>query len=152
MLKWLHKIIIGWIELIYSFSNAGYRISNNNQRQFSAYLSSYKKQLSHFMYTHYTHTRIRRLFDIVIDYPDSKPALDDLKLCLSKTQLRSHVIKSLRSSIEQRLLHPGVNTSDILTAYVSAIKVSYQNQNGYLVLVLIFILLLIKYGYHNINI
>lgn len=75
------------------------------------------------MYTHYTHTRIKRLFDIVIDYPDSRPALDDLKICLSKTQLRSHVIKSLRSSIEQRLLHPGVNTSDILTAYVSAIKV-----------------------------
>lgn len=75
------------------------------------------------MYTHYTHTRIKRLFDIVIDYPESKPALDDLKLCLSKTQLRSHVIKSLRTSIEQRLLHPGVNTSDIITAYVSAIKV-----------------------------
>lgn len=74
------------------------------------------------MYTHYTHTRIKRLFDIVVDYPDSRPALDDLKLCLAKTQLRSHVVKSLKASIEQRLLHPGVNTSDIISAYVSAIK------------------------------
>jgi anaphase-promoting complex subunit 2 len=74
------------------------------------------------MYTHYAHIRIRRLFDIVIDYPDSKDAIEDLKLCLEKTNLRSFVINSLKTSIEQRLLHPGVNTSDILTAYVSAIK------------------------------
>lgn len=74
------------------------------------------------MYTHYAHIRIKRLFDIVIDYPDSKDAIEDLKLCLEKTNLRSYVINSLKTSIEQRLLHPGVNTSDILTAYVSAIK------------------------------
>lgn len=115
----MNKIIIGWIELIYSCSSD---TGEQQNQQFASYLTSYKKQLAHFMYTHYTHTRIKRLFDIVIDYPDSRPALDDLKLCLSKTQLRALVIKSLRASIEQRLLHPGVNTSDILTAYVSAIK------------------------------
>lgn len=96
--------------------------TESNCTKFEEYLLNYKKQLSHFMYTHYTHTRIKRLFDIVIDFPDSKNAIDDLKICLSKTNQRANVIKSLRSSIEQRLLHPGVNTSDILTAYVSAIK------------------------------
>ena len=29
---------------------------------------------------------------------------------------------SLRAALESRLLHPGVNTQDILTAYVSAIR------------------------------
>jgi anaphase-promoting complex subunit 2 len=90
--------------------------------RFDQYLSNYKKQLAHFMYTHYAHVRIRRLFDIIIDFPDSRNSIDDLKLCLAKTNLRTHVIKSLTSSIEQRLLHPGVGTSDILTAYVAAIK------------------------------
>ena len=66
------------------------------------------------MYTHYAHIRIKRLFDIVIDFPDSRNAVEDLKLCLEKTNLRSHVIKSLKASIEQRLLHPGVNTSDVI--------------------------------------
>jgi anaphase-promoting complex subunit 2 len=66
------------------------------------------------MYTHYAHTRIKRLFDIVIDFPDSRNAVEDLRLCLEKTNLRSHVIKSLKASIEQRLLHPGVNTSDVM--------------------------------------
>lgn len=74
------------------------------------------------MYTYYGHIRIKRLFDIIVDFPDSKNAIDDLKICLTKTNLRPHLINNLKSSIEQRLLHPGVNTSDILTAYVSAIK------------------------------
>lgn len=134
---WLEKIIIGWIKLIYS-SSKQFSVPSNlcnlytaseftNTRgaigpKFDQYLTSYKKQLAHFMYTHYAHIRIKRLFDIVIDFPESKNAVDDLKICLEKTNLRAHVIKSLKCSIEQRLLHPGVNTSDILTAYVSAIK------------------------------
>jgi anaphase-promoting complex subunit 2 len=56
------------------------------------------------MYTHYGFIRINRLFDIIIDYPDSKNAIDDLKVCIQKTNLRSNVIKSLKSSIEQRLV------------------------------------------------
>lgn len=135
LFKWLEKIIIGWIKLIYS-SSSQFNVPSNlanlisdpaKSRQgigarFDQYLTSYKKQLAHFMYTHYAHIRIKRLFDIVIDFPDSKNAVDDLKVCLEKTNLRAYVVKSLKASIEQRLLHPGVNTSDILTAYVSAIK------------------------------
>ena len=90
--------------------------------KFEEYLLNYKKQLAHFMYTHYANIRIKRLFAIVIDFPDSKNAIEDLKICLSKTNLRSYLIKDLKQSIEQRLLHPGVNTSTILTGYVSAIK------------------------------
>ena len=56
------------------------------------------------MYTHYGFIRINRLFDIIIDYPDSKNAIDDLKVCIQKTNLRSNVIKSLKGSIEQRLI------------------------------------------------
>lgn len=119
-IKWLERIIIGWIKLIYSSSgqytapaNLSSLITNPvNMKQgigakFDQNLINYKKQLSHFMYSHYAHIRIKRLFDIVIDFPDSKSAVDDLKICLEKTNLRTHVIKSLKSSIEQRLLHPG---------------------------------------------
>ena len=108
--EWLNKIILGWIRLIYS--------TQSNLE----HLQDYKKQLLHFMYTNYAYCRIRRLFEIVIDFPDSKNAVQDLKICLSKTNLRSNLVKSLKQSIEERLLHPGVNTSDIITAYVSAIK------------------------------
>ena len=56
------------------------------------------------MYTHYGYIRINRLFDIIIDYPDSKNAIEDLKVCAEKTNLRANIMKSLKSSIEQRLI------------------------------------------------
>lgn len=57
-----------------------------------------------------------------IDFPDSMPAIQDLKLCLEKLDLKVHLVKSVKESLEKRLLHPGVNTTDILTGYVAAIK------------------------------
>ncbi len=116
--QWLDRAIIGWIRLIYSTSNF-----DSDDSTFDQYLSNYKKQLAHFMYTYYAKSRINRLFDIVIDYPDSKNAIEDLKICLQKTNLRANVIKSLKSSIEQRLLHPGVGTCDIMSV-LNTLKIS----------------------------
>lgn len=41
---------------------------------------------------------------------------------MEKVDLRNFLIKSVKQSLEKRLLHPGVNTTDILTGYVAAIK------------------------------
>lgn len=41
--------------------------------------------------------RIRELFDILVEYPDSEPALCDLKQCMIKVNLRSFLITSLKS-------------------------------------------------------
>ena len=41
--------------------------------------------------------RISELFDILVEYPDSEPALCDLKQCMDKVQLRSFLITSLKS-------------------------------------------------------
>lgn len=46
----------------------------------------------------------------------------DLKKILAKLDLKVKLVKSLKSSLEKRLLHPGVKTEDILTGYVAAIK------------------------------
>lgn len=42
--------------------------------------------------------------------------------CLSKTDLRAHLVNSLRSLMERRLLHPGADTKDIITQYIATIK------------------------------
>ncbi len=68
-------------------------------------------------------SRISELFDILVDFPDSEAALHDLRACLGKVNLRTNLIASLKTAFEQRLLHPGVDTADIITQYVSAIKV-----------------------------
>ncbi|GJE99308.1 Anaphase-promoting complex subunit 2 domain-containing protein [Phanerochaete sordida] len=66
--------------------------------------------------------RTREIFDIIIDYPDSRPALDDMKECLQRVDQRSQLVQSLRKANRRRLLHPGADTKLILTQYVSIIR------------------------------
>lgn len=58
----------------------------------------------------------------ILDFPDSLPAVLDLRKCLAKLDLKVKLVQSLQKSLEKRLLHPGVKTADILTGYVAAIK------------------------------
>uniref|UniRef100_A0A4W5P100 Anaphase-promoting complex subunit 2 n=1 Tax=Hucho hucho TaxID=62062 RepID=A0A4W5P100_9TELE len=70
----------------------------------------------------YVNMRIEELFSIIRDFPESKPAIEDLKFCLERTNQRQQLLTSLKTAFETRLLHPGVHTSDIITVYISAIK------------------------------
>ncbi|GAB0091799.1 Anaphase-promoting complex subunit 2 [Sergentomyia squamirostris] len=64
----------------------------------------------------------KKFFLSTLDIADAKPAIDDLKVCFEKVDLRPHLVQTLKLALETRLLHPGVDTADILTGYVSAIK------------------------------
>ncbi|EIW59111.1 ubiquitin-protein ligase [Trametes versicolor FP-101664 SS1] len=89
--------------------------------------------------------RIQEIFDIIIDFPDSQSALLDLKVassrpgfdnyemmvnrvrgriqeCLQRVDQRSQLVINLRKANKKRLLHPGADTKDILTQYVSIIR------------------------------
>jgi len=81
------------------------------------------ERLSYFMYESLADARICQLFDIIVEFPDSKAALEDLRECMSRvTDMRPRLIVSLKSALETRLLHPGVNTTEILTFYIEAIR------------------------------
>ena len=82
---------------------------------------SRKKLLKH-LYNTYTKASIEQLFNIIIEFPDSQPALKDLRNCLVHTDLRIHLTSSLKQVLDAKLLHPGVNTAKILTAYIPAIR------------------------------
>ena len=71
-------------------------------------LKEFKDTLRQYMYENYARTLIDQLFSIIIDYPESEPAILDLKNCLMKTDLRSHLVISLKDALESRLLHPGL--------------------------------------------
>ncbi|KAF8610388.1 Cullin [Ceratobasidium sp. AG-I] len=66
--------------------------------------------------------RTSEIFDIIVDYPDSKVALMDLKECMERADGRSNLVQTLRKLNKKRLLHPGADTKDILTQYVSTIR------------------------------
>lgn len=117
--NWLDTTVMSWLIRIYC---AGSSKPPPDDKNIHNAISKFKQKLSYFLYHSYTKLRIDQLFNIIIEYPDSQPAVDDIKLCLEKTDLRSTLCKKLQSALETRLLHPGVNTPDILTAYISTIR------------------------------
>ncbi|XP_030745071.1 anaphase-promoting complex subunit 2 [Sitophilus oryzae] len=111
--RWLHSIVIAWLKEIYSFDS--YQPLND-------YMEMFEKKLVDYLYNAYTKLRINQLFNIVIEYPESLPALEDVRLCLPRTDLKPMLTTKLQKAMETRLLHPGVSTIDILTAYVATIR------------------------------
>ncbi|PIA32550.1 hypothetical protein AQUCO_04400028v1 [Aquilegia coerulea] len=86
-------------------------------------LVRWQLRLEYFAYETLQELRIGKLFEIIVDYPDSCPAIDDLKQCLKYTGQHSKLVESFISSLRCRLLTAGASTSDILHQYVSTIKV-----------------------------
>ncbi|KAF5200002.1 Anaphase-promoting complex subunit [Thalictrum thalictroides] len=86
-------------------------------------LVRWKLRLEYFAYEILQDLRIAKLFEIIVDYPDSSPAIDDLKQCLKYTGQHSKLVESFISSLRNRLLTAGASTTDILHQYVSTIKV-----------------------------
>ena len=64
--------------------------------------------------------RIEQLFNIIIEYPESEPALVDLKQCLEKINLRTELVTSLKTALETRLLHPGTQRCRTVVNYECA--------------------------------
>lgn len=82
----------------------------------------WRLRLHFFAYETLGDLRITELFDIIVDYPESLPAIEDLRQCLTNTRHHSKLIDSFRTSLRQRLLTAGAATTDILLQYVSTIK------------------------------
>ncbi|KAJ2960084.1 hypothetical protein NQZ79_g4460 [Umbelopsis isabellina] len=62
------------------------------------------------------------IFSIIVDYPTSLPAVEDLKVALEKTSKEDALREKLLSELGSRLLHQGASTSDILHQYLSCIR------------------------------
>jgi anaphase-promoting complex subunit 2 len=88
----------------------------------AASLPTWRARLEYALCTALGALRCDELFDIVVDFPDSRPALHDLAACLATTSLAASLAASFRDALARRLLHAGAATSDILAQYVSAIK------------------------------
>lgn len=68
-----------------------------------------------FVYEDVGEMRISQFFDMVVDWPDSLPALRDVKESLAHTNLQSHFISSFRTANQQRLLHAGMPSARVYT-------------------------------------
>jgi anaphase-promoting complex subunit 2 len=66
--------------------------------------------------------RIQELFDIVLAWPASRPALDDLRATITTAARRKQLTNSFSRALQTRLLHPGCSTPEILQTYISIIR------------------------------
>lgn len=64
------------------------------------------------------------LFDLVRDYPETKAVFEDIKKCDFVTVGKGRLMleRRLRESLQVRLIHSGVNTSVLITMYLSLVE------------------------------
>jgi len=80
------------------------------------------RRLEYFAHETFGALRCNEFFDIVTSFPDSIPAVDDLKRCLARTHANRELVSTISESLKRRLLHSGANTNSILLVYVRLIK------------------------------
>jgi anaphase-promoting complex subunit 2 len=66
--------------------------------------------------------RVDELFDIVVEWDDTKSGIDDLKHYITNPATRTYLTSSFNNVLSTRLLHPGASTVEILQLYISIIR------------------------------
>ncbi|KAJ3771281.1 hypothetical protein FB446DRAFT_741057 [Lentinula raphanica] len=113
--KWMTDKVVPWMLLMYA-RNA---TTADDAR---AMLQNVGSRFDFHMAKTLCDLRTKEIFDIIIDYPDSSGALQDLKECMHRVDQRASLVHTLRKANQKRLLHPGADTRLILTQYVAIIK------------------------------
>jgi anaphase-promoting complex subunit 2 len=111
---WTEENIFSWLNILFEDADAASPAGPT--------LQAWKARFRFHLQERFCELRISELFDVIKTFPDSKPALLDLRDTLERTHLHRKLVLSLREVLQQRLLHPGANTSQIIDVYVAAIK------------------------------
>lgn len=119
--NWLRTVVMSWLTRIYC-GNEITSIEGVTDLEIRAKLESYEERLNQYLIESYLQTIIDQLFCVIIEYPDSQAILDDIRVCLPLTNLRGTLITKLQDALKLRLLHQGVSTPDILTAFIASIR------------------------------
>ncbi|XP_078479847.1 LOW QUALITY PROTEIN: anaphase-promoting complex subunit 2 [Lampetra planeri] len=134
--QWLEFRALRWLRMVFHGEGDGGRAVSDEDSgggggggggvTVQAALVRWRTRLQYFLYQAFAAVRISELFNIIRDYPESQHALQELQVCLKKTNQKGQLVASLKTALETRLLHPGVNTDDIITLYISAIRALTQ--------------------------
>jgi len=118
VISWVEGSICSFLQYLYPNTTASslhHGVGKNPYMQ-------WKTRLEFFAYERFGELLIDKLFDVIVEFPESRPAVRDLEMCLRMTDQHSHLIVSLKRAFLKRLLQPGANTTDIITHYISTIK------------------------------
>jgi len=70
--------------------------------------------------------RIRELFDMILDWPKSRGGIEDLRFSVTTPERRLQLTQSFSDALQQRLLHPGRSTLEILRTYIAMIRAFHK--------------------------
>ncbi|KAL7554370.1 hypothetical protein ACHAWF_017822 [Thalassiosira exigua] len=85
----------------------------------------WEAQLEYSVSECFVHMRMKELFNLVTEYPDSLPAVRELSVALDRTGRLWYqsLANEWRNALIARLLHPGAETAQIIEVYINTIKV-----------------------------
>ncbi|RKP36389.1 hypothetical protein BJ085DRAFT_21761 [Dimargaris cristalligena] len=109
LLQWMQSTLLPWLAAV----------THSAEPSVAA---QWEPLLTDQLYQRFGDLRIGELFNIIVEYPDSLPAVEDLRTCLGRIGGKMDAAIALRADVEKRLLQQGANTQDILTQYVSCVK------------------------------
>uniref|UniRef100_A0A3Q2PNP1 Anaphase promoting complex subunit 2 n=1 Tax=Fundulus heteroclitus TaxID=8078 RepID=A0A3Q2PNP1_FUNHE len=111
--EWL-ELVLGWLGKVFASEGDGDAAETapsapgvHGSKPGGSVLKQWRCHMHQFFCRIYVNMRIEELFSIIRDFPESKPAIEDLKFCLERTNQRQQLLSSLKSAFESRLLHPG---------------------------------------------
>ena len=112
ILAWSEQVCVEWVCNVLSC-----KFGEFNSKDF------WRRKFTHHVHKQLCQLRVSELFDIIVDFPDSLPAVEDLRVCLLHTSGFLSLASNLREAFRKRLLQPGATTQDILRIYICSIKV-----------------------------
>eukprot|EP01052_Picozoa_sp_SAG31_P013727 SAG31_NODE_833_length_11657_cov_3.652535_5_plen_895_part_00 len=124
--QWLGRVVLPWLAALLSGDPDGGQLDAEEQASASddaAAYAQWRRRLEFHLYETIANLRTGQLFDIIVEYPDSLPALEHLRTCLERTRLHpGRLLATLSHSLQSRLLQPGAMTADILAQFISTVK------------------------------
>ena len=121
-LKWGYKNIIS-IE-----NNLSSNLSLTNIDE-----ENYKNQFINILKEKFIYFKIESFFEIISKFPESKPTLIDIKICISSFD-KNIFINKIKDQLKKRLLYPGVSTRIIIEIFIRIIKIMriIDSSNNYM--------------------
>ena len=107
--RWMHSAVFSWLEKLLESSPP-------------QYVQQWQTRLEFHLFEAYGTLRIKELFDIIKEFPESLAALNDLKQCLERTLQHEQLIECVSRAFVCRLLQPGPRTSQVIDIYILTIK------------------------------
>lgn len=119
MVTWAKEVVAPWIgEIVGARSLSDGSGGASARREYA----QWKNRLIFHTTREFAELRISEIFDIIVDFPDSLAAVNDLRRAMAHVEAAPLLIQSLRNELRRRLLHQGAQTKDILQWYINAIK------------------------------